>query len=120
MVDAVVDDELVVGQQVQHGVLEDLHVVADPHGAVGVADDLDAGADDRAFADHDVAGDLRGREQHGGVGDGRQDAAVVVELAHGETLQSRSDGVDRMGWKREVTGPQTAQPLEVGIVTRCG
>ena len=60
---AVVDDEVVVGEQVQDGVLEDLHVVADAHRSVRVADDLDAGADDRAFADDDVTGDLGGREQ---------------------------------------------------------
>src|SRR5204863_2415419 len=57
----VVDDEVVVGEEMQHGVLEDLHVVADAHRSVRVADDPDAGADDRAFADDDVAGDLRRR-----------------------------------------------------------
>ena len=61
----VVNDELVVGQQVQDGVLEDLHVVADADRAVGVPDDLDPGADDGALADDDVAGDLGCREEDG-------------------------------------------------------
>ena len=60
----VLDDELVVGQQVQHGVLQDLHPGADPDWSVAVADDLNAGTDDRAVTDDDVAGDLRGVEQH--------------------------------------------------------
>jgi len=64
----VFDDELVVGQQVQHGVLQDLHPGADPDRSVAVSDDLHAGADDRAVADDDVAGDLGGVEQHRGVG----------------------------------------------------
>ena len=61
--DPVVDDELVVGQEVQDRVLEDLDIVADADRAVGVADDLDAGADDRAFADDDVARELGRGEQ---------------------------------------------------------
>ena len=88
---AVVDDQVVVREQVQHGVLEDLDVVADAHRAVGVTDDLDAGTDDRAFTDDDVTGDLGGREQGGRGGDRRQDASIRVELAHGD----RSPGCPR-------------------------
>src|SRR5215210_5053325 len=47
--DVVLDDELVVGQQVQYGVLQNLHPGADPYRAVAVSDDLHAGADDRAL-----------------------------------------------------------------------
>jgi hypothetical protein len=36
---------------------------------VAVSDDLHTGTDDRARADDDVAGDLRGVEQHRRVGD---------------------------------------------------
>jgi len=41
----VVDDQRVVGQQMQHRVLQDLHPGADADRAVGVPDDLHAGAD---------------------------------------------------------------------------
>ena len=71
---AVGDHEIVVGKQVEHGVLEDLHVVADAYRPVRVADDLHAGPDDRALAHDDVAGDLRGREERRGRSDGRRDA----------------------------------------------
>ena len=76
----VVDDQLVVGQQVQHRVLQDLHPGADADRAVRVADDLHAGADDRVLADDDVAGDLRGVEQHRRRGDRRGLVAVGVQL----------------------------------------
>ena len=49
--DVVLDDQLVVGQQVQHGVLQDLHPGPDAHRAVGVADDLDPGPDDGVLPD---------------------------------------------------------------------
>ena len=40
----VLDHQLVVREQVQNGVLENLDVVADAHGAVRVSDDLHTGA----------------------------------------------------------------------------
>src|SRR5207253_2233914 len=76
---AVLDDEIVVGEQVQDGVLQDLDVGTDAYRAMRVADDLDAGAYDGAFADDDVAGDLGGREERGRGGDGRQDVVVGVQ-----------------------------------------
>jgi len=85
-------DELVVGEQVQDGVLEDLNVAADPDGSVGVADDLDARPDDGALADDDVAGDLGGGEQDRRGCDGRQDAPVRVQLLHGPSLLEFFDG----------------------------
>ena len=109
----VVDDEVVVGEQVQDGVLEDLHVVADAHWSVRVADDLDARADDRAFADDDIAGDLRGREEHRRRGDGRNDAAVRVELAHGIGLLCAFDGDRGTRRDRQVAAPQACEPREV-------
>jgi len=90
--DAVVDDQLIFGKQVQDGVLEDLDIVADPDGAVGVADDLYAGANYGAFAYDDVSRDLGGWEQHGRGSDRRCCVAVGVELTHTEALQCRSDG----------------------------
>src|SRR5436190_11178668 len=53
--DAIVEDQIVVREKVQDGVLEDLDVVADPYRSVCIADDLDARADDRARTDDDVA-----------------------------------------------------------------
>src|SRR5438045_9679958 len=81
----------------EDGVLEDLDVIADPYGAMGVADDLDPGADDRPFADNDVAGDLGAGEQHRGGGDAGENAPVVVELAHGAGLRSGFDQVRAEG-----------------------
>src|SRR5262245_9973687 len=112
----VLDDELVVGQQMEHGVLQNLDVVADAHRAVRVTDDLDSGTDDRALADHDVAGDLRGGEQDGGWGDGWHDVVVGVELAHGKALPG-SEQEARWGRKREIVVSQASQPLDV--TTRC-
>ena len=109
----VVDDEVVVGQQVQDGVLEDLDVVADAHRAVGVADDLDARADDRAFADDDVAGDLGGREQGRRRGDGRHDASVLVQLAHGDRLLGVFDGDRGRRRDRQVAVAQGEEAGEV-------
>src|SRR5436190_699321 len=43
---SVLDDEVVVRQQVQDGVLQDLDVASDAHRSVRVTDDLDAGTDD--------------------------------------------------------------------------
>ena len=114
---AVVDDQVVVRQQVQDGVLEDLHVVADAHRAVGVADDLDAGTDDRAFTDDDVAGDLGGREQGGRGGDRRHDPSIRVQLAHGDRLLCVLDG-DGGRWRDgQVAVAQAEQAGEV--VGRC-
>ena len=102
------------GQQVQHGVLEDLDVVADAHRAVGVADDLDAGADDRAFADDDVAGDLGGREQGGRRGDGRHDPSVVVQLADSDALLEVFDGDGGRRRDRQVAVAEGEEAGEVG------
>ena len=45
-----------------------------------------------ALADDDVAGDLGTGEHDCRVSDGRQDASVGVELAHGGGLRRCSDG----------------------------
>jgi hypothetical protein len=111
--DPVLEHEIVVGQEVQHRVLEDLDVVADAHRAVRVADDLHAGADDRARTDDDVARYLGRREQVGGLCDGGHDGAVGVELPHGAGLRGRVDDAGSGGREREVAAPQAGQAAQV-------
>ena len=78
----VADDQFVIGQQVQHRVLQDLHPGADAYRAVGVPDDLHACADERVFADDHVAGDLRRVEQHRAGADRQGLIAVGVQGSH--------------------------------------
>src|SRR5262249_9125525 len=80
--DIVLEDELVVGKEVQDAVLEDLHARPDPHRAVRVPADLHAGADDGAAADHTVAGDLRAVEKDRARRDRRHLVTVRVAFAH--------------------------------------
>jgi hypothetical protein len=80
--DAVLDVQLVVGQQMQHGVLENLDPAATPDRAVRISDDLHARADQRVLADHDVARDLGAVEQHRAGSEDRRLVAIGVESAH--------------------------------------
>lgn len=90
--DVVLDDELVVGQEVEDGVFQDLDVVADADGAVGVADNFDSGGNLAVLADDDIACDLGGFTEVGGVGYLGCLVFVGIQLAHGISFLSINGG----------------------------
>ena len=81
---------------------------------MGVTDDLDAGADDRPFADDDVAGDLGGGEEDRRRGDRRDCAAVRVELCHAESLHGGFDRGRGGFGDGQIAVAQLAEALKVG------
>jgi hypothetical protein len=112
----VLDDQLVVRQQMQHRVLQDLHPRADPHRAMGVPDDLHARADQRAFADDHVAGDLRRVEQQGASANRRGLVTVGVQRSHAFSCSHRPvHGRARVVGQVGLMLAQHRQPLTVGV-----
>src|SRR6266851_330042 len=100
----VVDDQFVVGQQMQHRVLQNLYPRADADRAV------------RVCADDHVAGDLRRVEQQRASADGRSLVTVGVQRPHAfsclhRPAQDRARVVGQVG----LMLAQHRQPLAVGV-----